>query len=379
MLGGSGLTSGGLTGSGLSSSQSGGVGGLGSQFGGGPLTLAPNGPGQSPGPGGVASSDDQSTSAPPGPGGAPGGLTLPAVRIVADEKNNTLVIFAEPQDYRMIEEALQKIDVVPLQVLIEATIAEVTLGNDLQYGLQYFFHAHENQFSFGSSTVPIVAGTAISATFPGFNYVLGSANANVVLNLLSSITSVHVVSAPELLVLDHQSASLLVGNEVPIPTGQIQSTVTTGAPIVNTIQYVDTGVILKVSPRVNANGLITLDVAQEVSDVASASTTTSTNNFGPTIEQRRIQSTVTVQDGETIALGGLIRDTNSLTKTGLPLLSDIPVIGALFRQTDKSYARTELLVLLSPKVLHDANDARAATAELRSRLHSLQPVGARVP
>jgi general secretion pathway protein D len=244
--------------------------------------------------------------------------------------------------------------------------------------LQYFFHAHENQFSFGSSTVPIAAGTAIAGTFPGFNYVLGSANANVVLNLLSSITSVHVVSAPELLVLDHQSASLLVGNEIPIPTGQIQSTVTTGAPIVNTIQYVDTGVILKVSPRVNENGLITLDVGQEVSDVASASTTTATNNFGPTIEQRRIQSTVTVQDGETIALGGLIRDTNSLTKTGLPLLSDIPVIGALFRQTDKSYARTELLVLLSPKVLHDANDARAATAELRSRLHSLQPIGAPV-
>jgi general secretion pathway protein D len=381
MLGGSsGLYPGGATGPGLPSSQ-GGLGGLGSQLGANSLSPAPigSGPGGTA-PGGGAPSDDQSSSGTAAGAGAAGGgtLALPAVRIVADEKNNTLVIYAQPQDYRMIEEALRKIDVVPLQVLIEATIAEVTLGNDLQYGLQYFFHAHENQFLFGSTTTPIVAGTAIAGTFPGFNYVLGSSNANVVLNLLSSITSVHVVSAPELLVLDHQSASLLVGNEVPIPTGQIQSTVTTGAPIVNTIQYVDTGVILKVSPRVNENGLITLDVGQEVSDVASASTTTSTNSFGPTIEQRRIQSTVTVQDGETIALGGLIRDSNSLTKTGLPLLSDIPVIGALFRQTDKSYARTELLVLLSPKVLHDANDARAATAELRSRLHSLQPVGGRV-
>lgn len=306
------------------------------------------------------------------------GLELPPVRIVADEKNNTLVIFARPRTYRMIEQALQKIDMVPLQVLIEATIAEVTLGNDLQYGLQYFFHAHENQFIFGSTSTPIT-GAGIAGVFPGFNYILGSTNANVVLNLLSSITNVHVVSAPELLVLDHQSASLLVGNQIPIPTAQIQSTVTSGAPLVSTIQYVDTGVILKVSPRVNANGLITLDISQEVSAVANASQTAATNSLGPTITQRRIQSTITVQDGETVALGGLIQDTNSLSKTGLPLLSDVPVIGSAFRSTDRSVQRTELLVLLSPRVLHDAGDARAATDELRNRLRALQSRDTQIP
>ncbi len=300
------------------------------------------------------------------------------MRIVADEKNNTLVIFARPRTYRMIEQALQKIDMVPLQVLIEATIAEVTLGNDLQYGLQYFFHAHENQFIFGSTSTPIT-GAGIAGVFPGFNYILGSTNANVVLNLLSSITNVHVVSAPELLVLDHQSASLLVGNQIPIPTAQIQSTVTSGAPLVSTIQYVDTGVILKVSPRVNANGLITLDISQEVSAVANASQTAATNSLGPTITQRRIQSTITVQDGETVALGGLIQDTNSLSKTGLPLLSDVPVIGSAFRSTDRSVQRTELLVLLSPRVLHDAGDARAATDELRNRLRALQSRDTQIP
>jgi len=307
-------------------------------------------------------------------GGAPStnGLELPPVRIVADEKNNDLIIYATPQTYRMIDQALQKIDVVPLQVLIEATIAEVTLGNDLQYGLQYFFHAHENQFIFGSTSTPITAGTAIGGVFPGFNYILGSTNANVVLNLLSSITNVHVVSAPELLVLDHQTASLLVGNQIPIPTGQIQSTVTSGAPLISTIQYVDTGVILKVSPRVNANGLITLDISQEVSAVANASQTAATNSLGPTITQRRIQSTITVQDGETVALGGLIQDSTSLNKTGLPGLSDLPIVGPVFRSTDRSVNRTELLVLLSPRVLHDSSDARAATEELRSRLHDLQ-------
>jgi general secretion pathway protein D len=322
----------------------------------------------------AASSANEANANPP----APNGLELPPVRIVADEKNNTLVIYARPKTYRMIEQALQKIDIVPLQVLVEATIAEVTLGNDLQYGLQYFFHAHENQFIFGS-TPAAITGAGIAGTFPGFNYILGSANANVVLNLLSSITNVHVVSAPELLVLDHQTASLLVGNQVPIPTAQVQSTVTSGAPLVSTIQYVDTGVILKVTPRVNANGLITLDISQEVSAVANASTTAATNSLGPTITQRRIQSTITVQDGETVALGGLIQDNNSLTKTGLPLLSDVPVIGSVFRSTDRNVQRTELLVLLSPRVLHDTSDARAATDELRNRLKSLQGADKEIP
>ena len=164
-----------------------------------------------------------------------------------------------------------------------------------------------------------------------------------------------------------------------IPTAQIQSTVTSGAPLVSTIQYVDTGVILKVTPRVNENGLITLDISQEVSSVANPSTTTATNALGPTISQRRIQSTITVQDGETVALGGLIQDNTSLGKTGLPFLSDAPVIGPLFRSTDRSFQRTELLVLLSPRVLHDTSDARAATEELRNRLRSLQNTGTETP
>jgi general secretion pathway protein D len=323
--------------------------------------------------------DDNGTGAPSGgTGGGVGqnGLELPPVRVVADEKNNTLVIYARPRDYQMVEEALKRIDVVPLEVLIEATIAEVTLGNDLQYGLQYFFQSHNNTAVFGATSTPITL-PPIPGTFPGFNYVLSQTNANVVLNLLSAVTNVHVISSPELLVLDHQSASLLVGNAIPIPTAQIQSTVTSGAPIVNTIQYVDTGVILHVTPRVNANGLITLEVGQEVSAVAA---TTATNSaLGPTITERRLQSSVTVEDGETIALGGLIQDTNSVTRNGIPLLSDIPVIGAAFGTTDRNVQRTELLVLLSPKIVHNAADARAATDELRSRLHSLQSSGTGSP
>jgi general secretion pathway protein D len=368
-------------GTGLSSSQSNGM--LGATP--GASSSMPNGLALA-GPDAAATQQNDQTGALPESEGstggpAPGQLDLPPIRVVADEKNNTLVIYARPRDYQMVEQALKRIDVVPLEVLIEATIAEVTLGNNLQYGLQYFFHQHENQFIFGGSTTPIsAAASAIAGTFPGFNYILGSTNATVVLNLLSAITNVHVISSPQLLVLDHQSASLLVGAAVPIPTAQIQSTITTGAPIVNTVQYVDTGVILKVTPLVNTNGQITLDVGQEVSEVAPPSTqTTSTSTFGPTITERRLQSSVTVQDGETVALGGLIQDTNSNTKNGIPLLSDIPVIGAVFGTTDRNVQRTELLVLLSPKIIHNATDARAATEELRSRLHTLQNVNIRAP
>ena len=338
------------------------------------LSLAPNGAPQQQDENGASDEEDNAGTLP-----AAGQLQLPPIRVVADEKNNTLVVYARPRDYQMVEQALRRIDVVPLEVLIEATIAEVTLGNDLQYGLQYFFHQHESQFIFGGTPTPIAAAP-IAGIFPGFNYILGSANANVVLDLLSAVTNVHVISSPELLVLDHQSASLLVGAAVPIPTAQIQSTITTGAPIVNTVQYVDTGVILKVTPLVNANGQITLDVGQEVSQVAAPSTqTTATSSLGPTITERRLQSSVTVQDGETVALGGLIQDSNSNTKNGIPLLSDIPVIGAVFGTTDKNVQRTELLVLLSPKIIHSPADARAATQELRSRLHTLQNVDTRAP
>ncbi len=314
-------------------------------------------------------SDLGETGAAGGSSGTESALPAPPVRIVADAQNNTLVIYATPQVYRMIDESLQRIDVPPVQVLIEATVAEVDLNNELQYGLQYFFHAHENQFIFGAGSNPILAAP-IAGTFPGFNYILGSANANVVLNLLSSITNVHVVSSPEILVLNNEPASLLVGSEIPIPTAQIQSTITSGAPIVNTIQYVDTGVILKVTPRVNANGVITLNVRQEVSSVAG--NTSATSSLGPTITERRIDSSISVQDGQTVALGGLIQDNNNLSRNGLPVLSDIPVVGPLFRSTTRTNDRTELLVLLSPVVLHDAADATAATNELRNRLRALQ-------
>jgi general secretion pathway protein D len=291
---------------------------------------------------------------------------LPQVRIVADEKNNTLVIFARPREYHMIEEALKRLDVVPLQVLIEATIAEVTLNNDLQYGLQWFFKKGGSNITLSNA----VAG-GVPQVFPGFNYAFIAGGANIVLSALSAITNVNVVSSPQLLVLDHHVATLQVGDEVPVPTAQIESTLTAGAPIVNTIQYLNTGVILRVSPRVNSNGVITLEISQEVSDVTA--TTSSTLN-APTINQRRVESTVSVADGDTVALAGLIRENQSLTKSGLPIVSNIPVVGNLFKSTDDNKGRTELLILLAPHVVHNPTEAKTMTDEVRSRLHAIEPV-----
>jgi general secretion pathway protein D len=190
-----------------------------------------------------------------------------------------------------------------------------------------------------------------------------------VLNALTAITQVKVISSPELLVLDNGTAHLEVGDQVPIATQSAVSVISPGAPVVNSVDYRDTGVILNITPRVSSSGLVLLDIDQEVSDVVK---TTSSNIDSPTIQQRRIESSVAVNTGETIALGGLIQDHQSNTVTGIPVLSNIPILGNLFKSTDNEHNRTELLVLLSPKVIKNTSDARLATNELRQRLKGLQ-------
>jgi general secretion pathway protein D len=334
------------------------------------VAAPPTGTQPSPSGGQAISPEQTAEAALPGAAAAPGteaGETgLPRVRIVADEKNNALLIYATPKVYRMIEDTLHKLDIVPLQVLIEATIAEVTLNDNLQYGVQWFFKN-------GSSSITLSNAStgAVSAIFPGFNYVLtGGAGPQVVLSALSAVTDVKVISSPQLLVLDNHVAALQVGDTVPVPTAQIQQT-TGGAPLVNTIQYLDTGVILHVAPRVNSNGVISLDISQEVSDVV---TTTTSNLDGPTIQQRKVLSSVSVRDGETIALGGLISDSVTLGNNGLPILSKLPLLGGLFGTQSNNHVRTELLILLSPHVLHNASEARQVTDELRQQMRLVTPL-----
>jgi general secretion pathway protein D len=185
------------------------------------------------------------------------------------------------------------------------------------------------------------------------------------------MTTVNVLSAPKMMVLNNHTASLEVGDQVPVVTASAVSTVGSNAPLVNSVDYRDTGVILKVTPRVNSGGMVLLDIAQEVSDV----TTTSTSNINsPTIEQRKFATSIAVQDGQTIALGGLIKDTRTKGRSGLPVLSAIPILGALAGTRTDSDVRTELLILLTPRVVRSAPDAEAITEDLRKKIQALEPL-----
>jgi len=292
------------------------------------------------------------------------------VRIIADEENNALVVMSSPSDYKKIEKAIRKLDIIPQQVLVEASIIEVALTGDLSYGVEWYFRSKANNYS-GIGTLDLGKG-GIAPVVPGFSYqLLNSAGAiRGVLNALASETELRVVSSPSLMVLDNRTARIRVGDQVPVRTSETTNTATSGTNplIVSTIQFRDTGVLLEVTPRVNTGGLVVLDISQEVSNVDK---TTSSSIDSPTINQRQISTSVAVQSGETIVLGGLIRRNNSDSSSGVPGLRDVPVLGWLFGGSSRSSERTELLVLITPTAVPDQHAARQVTNELRNKMKVL--------
>lgn len=294
------------------------------------------------------------------------------VRIVADVENNSLLIMTTPRDYEKILNVLKDIDIIPLQVHIEATIVEITLNDDLEYGIQWAFKTHHGSYN-GKSTLDGLIDSAtesgLGSIFPGFNWVLTKeGDARAVLSAFAGKTDVNVLSAPSVMVLDNHTAKIQVGDSVPIATESRQGT-QSGDDIVNSIQYRDTGVMLSVKPRVNPGGLVTMEIEQEVS---TAEQTESSNLDSPTIQTRTINSTVAVQSGQSVVLGGLIEDEASTRKGGIPGLYKLPVVGGLFGETTKSNERRELVVILTPKVIANNRDARKITEDFRSKLQGLR-------
>ena len=298
--------------------------------------------------------------------GMPGdtfGAGVGEVRIIADLENNALIIKATRADYAKIKAAIRRLDVMPLQVLVEATIVEVTLTDELSYGLQWWFeHTVDGR------------GTGVGEMFPlsvdpSFSYSFADTSGGVraVLNLLAADSRLNVISSPSLMVLDNRTATIKVGDQVPIRTSETTSLATSGTdPLVtSTIQYRDTGVLLEVTPRVNPGGMVMLEITQDVNDVDN--TTTSAID-SPTIIQRRITTSVAVQSGESVVLGGLIRDNESESESGLPVLGKIPGLGRLFSSKVTSNTRTELLVLITPTAISNVAEARDATAEMKKKL-----------
>jgi len=297
------------------------------------------------------------------------------MKIVADPSNNALIIMARAQDYRDIESVIKQLDITPLQVLIEATIIEVTLTDALKYGLQWFFSHQVNDNTWGSGALGAIGTDAIKAgaAYGGFTYLLLNAGRDFQLQMdaLASAGKLNILSSPSLMVLNNQQATIKVGDQVPILSAQaLPTSGTTGLVGTQSIQYKDTGVLLEVRPRVNAGGLVSMELSQAVDNVNKTASSES-NIQSPTITQRKIQSQVAVKSGETIALGGLIIEETGSSQSGLPILSQLPWLGPLFGSTTKTSTRKELVILMTPRVVENSTSSQQITNEYRRRLSSL--------
>src|ERR1700736_5507820 len=313
--------------------------------------------------------------------GAGGQPLLQGVRITADTVNNTLLIYADQGNYRIIEATLQQVDQPQLQVAIDATIAEVTLSNELSYGVQTYLTSHNlglrpNQGSVlntQSTSAPAanaaaaagtVANAFINRAFPGFNFLVGSeSQPSAILDALHTVTGVKVLSNPSLVAINNQAATLQVGDVVPVSTGSA-TVLTTNNTVVNTIDYRNTGIILRVSPRINVNGNVRLDVEQEISNVSPTTATSLT----PTVSERMVRSSISVATGQTVLLAGLISEQQNGTRNGIPMLDNIPGFGDAFSHQDKKNIRTELIIFIRPQIIRDGTDAHFVAEELRSKL-----------
>ncbi len=290
------------------------------------------------------------------------------VRVVADDLNNAILVYGPAEQFAHIEDVLRRLDRPPTQVLIEASIIEVTLNDDLNYGVQWMFNDVRDGGGTGRSVLSDVAGGVLGGATAGFSYTLRNSVGNVraVLNLLAEKSLVRVISSPSLMVLDNHTAQMAVGTQQPIRSSE---SVTDGGVRTSSIQYKDTGVSLAVTPSVGAGDMVTMTVSQVVNDVG---TTIDSATGQRSFLNRQIESKVAVRSGEAVVLGGLIRDNNAEGASGIPLLSEIPVLGGLFGSKSRNAARTELLVIITPRVARSDADAREISREMRERLRGLQ-------
>lgn len=310
--------------------------------------------GAAPAAGAPAASTTTAPAIPNVVGGSTGGL-----RLTADARTNSLILLADDAEYRNVLDIVRELDAPPPQVLIEATIAEVTLNDRLRFGVQWFFD--DGDFTGGFSPTD---NSNAASSFPGFSLRYVNLDVRAALNALSTVTDVQLISTPRVLVLSNESAELQVGDQVPIIT-QTAVGLEDDSRILNTVQYRDTGVVLSVTPRVSESGRMFIEIQQEVSEVAG---TTSSDIDSPTIQQRRLSTRIQVEDGQLVVLGGLLRSSRSLGDTGVPYLSRIPGLGALFRARDTTDRQTELVMFLRPTVIRARRDIDAVTDEMVSRL-----------
>lgn len=330
------------------------------------------------------------------------------VRIVADEITNSLIILATARDYEMIREVLRKLDVVPRQVLIETMIAEIGLNGDLEFGVEWALangnlgRLLKSSSNSGSGTGGTGGATTTSGASVGadgsltiddnallnsakravnvggqglFGFITDRQQFLVLLKALASRSQVKSLATPHVIAADNREAHILIGEEVPILTSTATNIGVSNPFISNNVQYRDTGKILTIIPQVNSAGLVNMEIRQEVSAVGSR---VFGNTNSPSFTSREAETTVVVQNGESVLIGGIIDDQLQRTRTGVPFLMDIPVLGRLFRTESDRLSRTELIILITPHVIRDRQEARAITGEFESRIRSLKGMIERV-
>jgi len=319
-------------------------------------------------------------------GGAGGGgqPLLEGVRITPDVTGNTLLIYASTENYQIVARTLAQLDRPQLQVAIDATVAEVTLNDSLTYGVQFFLQSKQSGVLGNISNIPTtgpgvastsssqgsqfssnaLVGAALSRAFPGFNFMIGKdAAPNLILDALHAVTTTKVLSNPSIVVVDNQVATLMVGSDVPIQTGSA-TVLSANNAVVSSIDYRSVGIILRVVPRINANGNVRLDIEQEISQVQD---NTGVNN-NPIFSQRKVKSSIGVASGQTVLLAGLIQEQQNLNRGGIPILDQIPNLGDVFSHQAKTGNRTELIVFIRPQIIRDSVDAGFVAEELRTKL-----------
>lgn len=289
------------------------------------------------------------------------------VRVSVDKESNALLIFASPARWVHVQRILNEIDKAQRQVLIQASIIEVTLGKQFQFGLDWSAFGRDLQVSAINNN----SGT-VAPSYPGLSITFINNDIAAAVRALGATTAIEVVSAPKIITLDNRTARLQIGDQVPVVTQSAQSTSTANAAIINSVDYRNTGVILTVTPRILGDDKLLLEITQEISNVARTSTS---GIDSPTIQQRRFESALAMQSGSTVALGGLISTTRSKSSTGIPGFKDIPGVGALFRSSGSDNSRSELIILLSSTIISDAPSLQRAQTDLLSDMLELQVRG----
>ena len=324
-------------------------------------------------------------SRPPTPA-TPGAKPEEQLRIVADPATNSLIIYSTVQEFQNIKNILKDLDSVPRQVLMDVLVLEVTLNSAESLGVVYqiFGGQHTilgNTFPAQGAVVnPIQPSSSalsniianLGTGFPaGISGIAGRGNAiRAFINALATDNRVKALASPSVLATDNRPARIQVGSEIPILTGQTSTFVSGVAPLTsNAIQYRNTGVILTIIPQVNSQGLVNLQVKQEVSAVGQP-------NFGstgsPSFTTRDAETTAVVQDGDTLAIGGIIQENKTRSRSGIPYLMDLPAVGRFFESTQDTTDRTELVILITPHVVRNRNESRDVTEELKSRLSAVK-------